>query len=1142
MLNIKRHFSKPNQTSDDIYNEVKWVTSDAIITATDGSIVFEQRGVSFPDYFSDNAIKIVSSKYLYGKLGTPEREYSLKQLISRVVDKIADEGNLRKYFAPFHKENAPEHYVYTSDPNSEYNIFKAELTFILLNQMAAFGSPIFFNVGTTNRQQISSCFLLDLEDDLEAIFDNAKIEGLIFRDGSGVGVNLSKLRAKGESIKGGGKTSGPMIFSQIYDTVAKATRSGGKNRRAARSMIMEISHPDIEEFITCKSNEEKKALILRDAGYGDGLDSESYFTVAYQNGNHSVMITDEFINAVENDKDWNLTNRVDGSIAKTLKAKYLWDLMATECWNTGDPGIVFYDHLQKWDTTPQTGPITTLNPCLPRYAELIKYGIDKFHNEDPVPTTMGELEENDRIWSIDGWTTVLKKWSSGIKEVYEYKTEDGKSFFSTKDHVIISNGKKIEIDDAPSIDELETHVDIELYATSKRIVSKALVGEEEVFDITVDNKSHTFWCNGFNVSNCFEYAAKNWTSCNLLSINLLSFLKNNGKNDYFDIGSYRTVIQLATIAMNILIDFGDFPTEKIAQETRNYRNIGIGYSNLGALLMSIGIPYDSETARNLAAILAEEITLTAYEESLELAKIFGTYPKISKENHIKILSKHIDFMPNNNIPLLYNDYINNMPKRWSDLINNVAKSGLRNSLVSLMQPSGTVSFMMDNQTTGIEPELALVKYKKLAGGGTLKMVNPLVEKALEKLGYSEREIEYVKYHLETYGTIEEVDVGKSVVASTTIKDEHIPIFDCAFKPENGIRSISPEGHVKMLGAIQGTISMASSKTSNLPNEATVEDIKNIYMLAWKLGVKCIAVYRDGCKMNQPMSTSEKKTNMEVKSIVDENVQESTRITDRTVIDRDALGKVNAPIIPASSETNFIQAVPFYDLQGNVAATPSTSYTYTTFNPKEVQLQNEIDRLKEELKNKVLKRNKLSDTRKSITHKCNISGQSFYITVGLYDDGKVGEVFLTNSRHGSFAGGTLDAVATFISFCLQYGAPLEDIVRKLKGINFAPNGMTRNKEIPMAKSILDYLGKYLETNFLQGPEIDDKEYMLERPEIPFSKSTKETKNVAYGVPPEIPAEQPRTSGQPCPVCGELMQILGRCLYCNGCGNSQGGCGS
>lgn len=1466
MLNIKRHFTKENQTVEDIYSEVEWLERDAIITDHNGNEIFAQRGVMFPTFWSENAVKIVSSKYFYGKMGTGEREHSLRDLISRVVDKIAEEGLNRGYFGVDNFGQYPPSNAITllakevSDNESLYNIFRCELTYILLHQHFSFNSPVYFNIGTPNKQNPSACFILGPEDNLESIFEHAKTEGLIFRDGSGAGSNLSKLRAEGEPIKGGGTSSGVLSFNKIYESVASATKSGGRSRRAARMVILDVDHPEIEAFIACKSKEEDKARALIAAGYDDGLNGEAYSTVTFQNANHSVRITDKFMKAVENDGDWDLINRSNGKVAKTLKARYLWDLISKSAWETGEPGIQFDDTIQKWNTVASSGKVEASNPCLPSWSRVI---ILPSGSETPRMITLEKLNIGDSIWTSEGWTKVTAKFLTGTKKVYEYNTTFG-TFYSTENHEVVSEGSKIQVGIAESIDaldvplwfegeaankhynslspndimiglligdgsvhkasnnliylnigkndsdyfdseishligrdrtkafkygyEVDTILDpihlmkktyervipdeyttnsatqicgilrgiysangsvvdgrvtlksasfelikqvqlllaslgIQSYytinkptkvkftngeyvckqsydlnitrdrklfytyigflqeyknqalinyinniqTTSKprpstyQIISKKLHSIEDVFDITVDNKSHTFWCNGFNVSNCSEFLGLNFTSCNLASINLL----DNHKLEFLGWENIKYITELATIAMNILIDFGDYPTEKIAKETRAYRNIGIGFTNLGALLMLEGMPYDSDKGRNFAADIMSFITLNAYKQSHELAKVFGSFEKC-KDNRldiINVMNMHLVAAPEHT-KYGWDNFI-------KDLTGTVDEKGgihLRNASVSLLAPCGTINFFMDGITSGVEPALSLVTYKKLVGGGTIKATNPIVEKAIINLGYNHFAVEDAKKFIERHGTLEDIPTGNNTYNVVNIYNfkQHLPIFDCALKPANGTRTISPEGHVRMLAALQPHLSHSISKTVNLPNECTVEDIENIYMLAWKLGVKCVAVYRDGCKVNQPMSTSEKKekiigvvvqTNEKIPTewpekkeskrgpnwLVDKMANTSPEILERvkkvfdmpldelseeegkeelkdiiqvpilvqfngknaatlyfaedadekTVLDKIdhefpklkdlSITRVffvkNKLINIITNPTNayFVQTSDYRDLEGNPM--PQYEIKSATWSSKEAELEKEVAQLKKELQQKTrITRKRLPATRRSITHKVSIGDNSFYIITGFYDDGRVGEIFLNNSKHGSFASGTIDTIAKLISIMLQYDIPIDELVDGLKGISFAPNGMTSNKEIQFAKSIVDYVAKYLEKEFVYEdigePDIDEHTAKELNEMFLYGKNCRETKKeemvstdippnlgFAVGIPPTknnvfttddgetmIMATNTKEvgailqTGQVCRICGDIMVTLGRCFFCTNCNESTGGCGN
>ena len=1184
MLNIARHFTKSNQTLEDVMNEVEWETTTVKIIGKNNETIFEQV-VEFPIYFSENARKIVASKYLYGKLNSPEREYSLKQLIGRVVNRISKEGLERGYFFlpeeiklssdEFWKRNEQIRNISLNDHNSEYHIFRAELGYMLLHQMFAFNSPIWFSVGTQERNSPSACFILGIEDNLESIFDHAKIEGLIFRDGSGVGVNLSSLRAEGELIHGGGSSSGVLSFDRIFEEVASSTKSGGRSRRAARLVCLDMDHPEIENFITCKSKEEKKAKILIANGYSDAIDGEAYSTVSFQNANHSIQISNKFMEAVKHDADWYLINRTDGKVAKTVKARYLWNLIAENCWSTGDPGVQFSDIINEWNTCPSKGRIVSSNPCLPSWSSIIKYDGKFAHG---IVVSLSQIKEGDKIWSQDGWTTITKVYDQGYKDVYRHTTENNKFFYATKDHRIISSGEKIPVEDSTHLEILSLPEDELVESSPVKIIGREKYGSEHVFDIEVDNQSHTFWCQGFNVSNCSEYLFLNFTSCNLGSFNLMKFYD---EKTIFNIESFCHGVNFAAIAMNILIDFADYPTEKIAQETRKYRTIGIGYSNLGALLMAHGLPYDSDEGRQLAGAITALMTAKAYSISDILCEMFGPYEGWDDHHH-QIINKHIDHMnkeiekaSSKDIAIIYDLATNIIHPRGTQY---------RNAQVTVMAPTGTTSFMMDCDTTGCEPELSLVKYKSLVGGGTIKTINSTIKKALEKLGYTENDIGYIVQYVRQHGTIEDAEYedGKGT-KNIILKSKHLPIFDCSFKPQNGRRFLSPEAHVRMLAAIQNHVSGGISKTVNLPNNTTVEDIQKIYELAYKLGVKCIAVYRDGCKMSQPLTNK-----MEKKSVgphidkIDLNISRSNKKIEsvgKNEMEEIEPSETNSP--PRSMEEIVERQKVHHEIDKVLDEDKKLEKKiYKIINQaiEEFKKGECTDDTKMKVGNKKT-RETLPDTRQSITHKCNISGQTFYITVGLYEDGRPGEVFISCNRHGSFARGTLDAIGIFISFALQYGAPIEDIIRKLKGITFAPNGITRNKEIPLTKSILDYLGLYLESEFgnkdvefiVENEE--DKEMIKNRYEN-LKKSMDKPKDLNFvtGVPPveekqieekqilediekhttpgydtmlkPVNPEQTKAiiyTGQVCKKCGDLLVSTGRCYTCPTCGESSGGCG-
>lgn len=889
MIKISRHFTKLNQTIDDVFDSVEWSKRSAILRDIDGTEVFRQDNVEFPTWWSDGAVTIVASKYFWGQRDTAEREYSLKQLINRVVSRIAQEGVKRNYF----NSSEDAGYVIYEDPNSYFNIFKAELAYMVMYQMFAWNSPVWFNIGTTNPQAVSACYITQVDDNLQSIAENAVNEMMIFKDGSGNGFNASRMRGSNEHITGGGHSSGPLSFMQVYDKVAFATKSGGRSRRAAKMVIMNVDHPDIEEFIRCKSLEELKMKALIAAGYDKSPGGEAAMTVAFQNANHSVRITDKFLDAVENNEDWHLINRTDGKIAKTLKARDLWNLIAQEAWETGDPGIQFDDLIQEWHTCKADGPIEATNPCA-------------------------------------------------------------------------------------------------------------------------------------------EYVFLNNTSCNLASFNLLKFRKDDSS---FDIDGFIYGIQLGTISMNILIDFADFPVEKIAEGTRKYRTIGIGYANLGGLLMSMGIAYDSDEGRNLAASITSLMTAQTYLTSSDVAEFRGPFERFkdNKAHMYRIIAKHYDYA----LDLTDDNDIAAMAANlWGDVLHDT--DFFANAQATVLAPTGTIGLMMECDTTGVEPELSLVKYKKLVDGGNLKYVNDCVRSALTALGYAQSSIELVINTIRDEGRLHEV-----------IIPEHRNVFACSFEGVIDCPVLSPQSHVKMLGAVAPFLSGSASKTCNLPETATVQDIQDIYNLAHSLGVKCIAVYRDNCKQSQPLTTKDPNAKKEeVKPVVVESV----------------------------------------------------------------------------------KRKKLPNDRDAKTHKFEIAGHEGYITVGLYPDGSLGEVFIRMNKGGSFANGMMDSYAIAMSLGLQHGVPIETFINKFKHVSFEPFGWTDNPQIRVCKSPVDYLARYLELKFCNTTEKVEIENDLHFATAVVEKQQPKIVNVAN-----------IDHGSACSYCGHIKIRIGKCERCLNCGEG-GECGA
>ncbi|MCN0181172.1 vitamin B12-dependent ribonucleotide reductase [Salinispora arenicola] len=678
------------------YDEVTWERRDVVMTNwRDGSINFEQRGVEFPQDWSVNAANIVTTKYFRGAVGTPEREWSLRQLIDRVVATYRTAG---------------EEYGYFATP-ADAEIFAHELTWMLLHQVFSFNSPVWFNVGTSSPQQVSACFILAVDDSMDSILDWYKEEGLIFKGGSGSGVNLSRIRSSKELLSSGGTASGPVSFMRGADASAGTIKSGGATRRAAKMVILDVDHPDIEEFVVTKAREEDKVRALRDAGFDMDLGGTDIVSVQYQNANNSVRVTDEFMAAVQSGGTFDLRGRLDGTVIDTIDAKPLFRTISQAAWECADPGLQYDDTINDWHTCPETGRITASNPCS-------------------------------------------------------------------------------------------------------------------------------------------EYLHLDNSSCNLASLNLMRFLRSDGG---FEVAKFVRSVELVITAMDISICFADFPTEKIGATTRAYRQLGIGYANLGALLMASGLPYSSDQGRSLAAAITSLMTGTAYRRSAELAGIVGAYDGYARnaEPHKRVMRKHAaandEIKPSGTVATAVQ---REATRQWS-LGNKIGdRNGWRNSQASVLAPTGTIGLMMDCDTTGVEPDLALVKFKKLVGGGSMQIVNQTVPRALRSLGYPEEQVEAIVEHIAEHG---------HVVDAPGLKPEHYPVFDCAM----GERSIAPMGHVRMMAAVQPFISGAISKTVNMPEQATVEDVEKIYFEGWRLGLKALAIYRDNCKVGQPLSVAKKDRNAAV---------------------------------------------------------------------------------------------------------------------------------------------------------------------------------------------------------------------------------------------------------------------------------------
>ncbi|MGD0018248.1 MAG: vitamin B12-dependent ribonucleotide reductase [Candidatus Limnocylindrales bacterium] len=809
------------------YDQITWETRTASIGNEKGVNVFEQKDVEVPAFWSQLATNVVVSKYFRGHLGTPERETSARQLIDRVVNTIAAWAETQHYFAS----------------DEDLRTFQAELTHLLVHQKMSFNSPVWFNVGVEAHPQCSACFINSVQDSMSSIMDLAKTEAMLFKFGSGAGSNLSTLRSSKEKMSGGGTASGPVSFMRGYDAFAGVVKSGGKTRRAAKMVILDVDHPDVEDFINCKLREEKKAWALIEAGYDPSFTGEAYGSVAFQNANHSVRVTDDFMHAVVADGPWTTHAVVGGAPMDTYRARALFREMADAAWVCGDPGI-------QYDTT------------------------------------------------INDWNPV----SNSARQ----------------------------------------------YATNP----------------------------------CSEFSFLNDTSCNLASLNLMKFVRDDGE---FDVEGFRYASRLTITAQEILVDNAGYPTPAITSNSHLFRPLGLGYANLGALLMNRGLAYDSTEGQAYAAAITSVMTAEAYRQSAIVARDhggpFAEYRK-NEEPFLRVIEKHRDaahgIPDKQSVPT---DLHRAARDIWDETLALGRQFGYRSAQVSLLAPTGTIAFMMDCDTTGIEPDIALVKYKKLVGEGFLKIVNQTVPGALRKLGYTPEQVDAIVAYVNERETIE---------GAPELRPEHLSVFDCAFKPMNGTRSIHYMGHLRMMSAVQPFLSGAISKTVNMPEAATPEEIETVYLEGWRMGLKAIAIYRDNSKRSQPLMTGKKK---------DKEVEAA------------------APV---------------------AAPAPAEPKPY---------------------------RRRLPAERTAITHKFDVAGHEGYITVGLYPDGQPGEIFLKMAKEGSTISGLMDTFATTVSVALQYGVPLHDLVHKFAHVRFEPSGFTSNPEIPIAKSIVDYIFRWLGSRFL-----------------------------------------------------------------------------
>ncbi|HEX8390010.1 MAG TPA: vitamin B12-dependent ribonucleotide reductase [Candidatus Saccharimonadales bacterium] len=929
-MNVTRYFTEQGTHP---YDQLNWVKRESkIVNPGTGKVVFEQQDVEFPESWSQNAINIVAQKYFYGTPGTPQREKGLKDLVDRVVDTITRHGYDNGYF----------------QNEGEADTFNHELKYILATQRAAFNSPVWFNIGTPDRsQQASACFILQVEDTLPSILNWYREEGMIFKGGSGAGLNLSALRSSVESLSSsGGKASGPVSFMRGADSSAGTIQSGGKTRRAAKMVILNIDHPDIEEFIWCKAREERKAFILAEQGFDMGLNGKDMVSIQYQNANNSVRVNDDFMKAVENDDDWDLVGVNDRKVYKTIKARDLWHQVAEAAWESADPGMQYDTTINDWHTTPNAGRINGSNPCS-------------------------------------------------------------------------------------------------------------------------------------------EYMHLDNSACNLASLNLLKFLRSDGS---FDIDAYKHVVETVFLAQEILVGYSEYPTEGIGKNARAYRELGMGYANLGATLMAKGLPYDSAEGRAFAGSLTAIMTGHAYATSARIAKRVGPFAGYGKDadGMNRVLKKHRDAVSDIDASLVSEDLLSAAAEAWDEAVMLGEKYGVRNSQATVLAPTGTIGFMMDCDTTGVEPDFSLTKFKTLVGGGSMVIVNQTIPRALKTLGYSREQTEAIVDYIHEHGTVS---------GAPHLQQDDYEVFACAV----GERAIHYMGHVTMMGAVQPFISGAISKTVNMPKEVSIDDVAQLHMDSWKLGLKAVAIYRDGSKVGQPLSDKKDQKKEEVK-IVEKIVHANQR--------RD-----------------------------------------------------------------------LPRVRTSKTIEFKISDLKGYVTVGEFEDGAPGEIFITVAKMGSTLAGLMDAFGRSVSYGLQYGVPLKAYVSGMSSTNFAPFGTTDDPDIKTATSIVDYIFRRLALEYLSIDDrlelglatMEDLEAELASQQsslldgtsdqAPTDVTYRESKTadadipapVSKAVPADLKPQQPKEAtlrtaraelkvadgtAPLCSNCGNVTQRAGSCYVCTSCGSTTG----
>jgi ribonucleoside-diphosphate reductase alpha chain len=935
-IGIRRHFTTEGVHP---YDEVTWERRDARITNyRDGAVAFEQLGVEVPESWSVNATNILAQKYFRGTLGTDEREWSLRQVADRVADTLTAWGIKDGYFVD----------------DEEALVFNHELKYLVIHQKAAFNSPVWFNIGVQGvPQQGSACFILSVEDKMDSILNWYTEEGIIFKGGSGAGVNLSRIRSSHELLKGGGTASGPVSFMRGADASAGTIKSGGKTRRAAKMVILDVDHPDVEDFIWCKAIEERKARVLRDAGFDMDLDGADSHSTQYQNANNSVRVTDEFMEAVIDGRDWNLTARTDGSVIRTVPARDLFRQIAHSAWECADPGLQYDTTINRWHTAPVTGRINGSNPCS------------------------------------------------------EY----------------------VHLDDS---------------------------------------------------------------ACNLASMNLLTFLD---ENDEFDVEGFRAGVAVVFTGQEIIVGNADYPTDRIGETTRAFRQLGIGYANLGALLMAQGLPYDSDAGRAWAAAITALLTGHAYATSAKTAARMGPFAGYHEnaEPMLNVLRMHQAEAARIDEDVVPPELLSAAQESWDRAVDLAEAYGVRNSQASVLAPTGTIGLLMDCDTTGVEPDLGLVKTKKLVGGGTMSIVNQTIPRALAKLGYGVEQAEdIVRY----------INENMSILGAPHIAPEHLPVFACSM----GDNTIHYSGHIRMMGAVQPFISGAISKTVNMPEDVTVEDVEQLHIDAWRLGIKAVAIYRDNCKVAQPLSTTKKEP-----------------------------AAVGGDTAPAGSDAE----------ARDRAVTARIAEL-------EAALLSEQQRVSSSVVVGAV-RERLPRKRNSETFSFRVADCEGYVTVGQYEDGRPGEVFVKVSKQGSTLAGIMDAFSISISLGLQHGVPLATFVRKFANMKFEPAGITDDPELRIATSLIDYIFRRMALDFLSVEERSDLGILSTQertqPTLPGveematpSVSLVED-GISNGRAGSEPAAQALARAEQldaplCYSCGNTMQRAGSCYVCGSCGSTSG----